>query len=236
VAIFTPALISACAQKPIRPSPAVVPAAPPKDDGQAAKGGSGGLLHSAALEQLRIAPLASATDKQQSIEFPLPDAPNWTRVRFLTVPGLVGFRYGKDHHAVVGAFITHVRNNAADHACTSSVEQWAAPWIDMFEVELRHDAPAAFAWAVPVRPEQTTQVAILDVNAVTAKTATLLARDTYVGAWVAYPVWENACLVLGAALPARDDEWRARAVRDRFVAEVFPKLVVKAAAEPKARY
>ena len=46
----------------------------------------------------------------------------------------------------------------------------------------------------------------------------------------------KACLVVGVAVPARDDESRARAVRDRFVTEVLPKIVVTTPAEPKERY
>src|SRR5205814_1741754 len=84
--------------KPVAPSP------PPKDDGKPAQGGDGGDLHSAALEQLRISPMVAKTDKQNSVLVPLPDGNNWTRVRFLTVPGLVGFRYGKSHHAIVAGF------------------------------------------------------------------------------------------------------------------------------------
>src|SRR5215475_1457966 len=76
-------------------------APPPKDDGKPAEGGKGGGEHSAALEQLKIGPADGRSDKQNSMRVPLPDAPNWTRVRFWGVPSLVGFRYGKDHHAIV---------------------------------------------------------------------------------------------------------------------------------------
>ena len=92
-------------------------------------------------------------DKQNSILVPLPDAANWTRVRFLTVPGLVGFRYGKSHHAIVAGFITHVDDNTAEGACNKSFEKWAMPWIEAFEVDLKHDAPSAFRpTKLPQRP------------------------------------------------------------------------------------
>jgi len=35
----------------------------------------------------------------------LPDADHWMRVKFWGVKSLVGFRYGKDHHAIVAGFI-----------------------------------------------------------------------------------------------------------------------------------
>src|SRR5262245_48579426 len=96
---------AAAATPPSRP---VAPSPPPKDDGNAAQGGGGGDVHSAALEQLKVGAVAPRSDKQNSIAVPLPDAEHWTRVRFLTLPSLVGFRYGKDHHAIVAAFVTHV--------------------------------------------------------------------------------------------------------------------------------
>jgi hypothetical protein len=37
-------------------------------------------------------------------------------------------------------------------------------------------------------------------------------------------------------VPARDDEARARDVRDRFVKEVLPAVVVTTTTEPKERY
>ena len=230
------------AAAPTRP---VTAAAPPKDDGKAAQGGPGGDTHSAALEQLRVAPTGPRADKQNSILVPLPDAPNWTRVRFLTVPGLVGFRYGKSHHAIVAGFVTHVDDNTQEGACNKSFETWAMPWVEAFEVDLRHDPPAAFSWTVPTAPAaakgETTRVlpkkiAIIDVDPLMAKTATVLSRETYTAAWVAYPAWEKACLIVGVAIPARDDEPRAREVRDRFVKDVFPKVQVLAPAEPKERY
>jgi hypothetical protein len=220
------------------PQRAVAPAPPPKDDGSTAQGAKGGgSVHSAALEQLKVAPIASRRDKQNSVAVPLPDAPHWTRVRFLTVPSLVGFRYGKDHHAIVAAFVTHVEDNGAPGACNKSFESWAQPWVDAFDVELAHDPPTAFSWSPPPASSKAPKtIAIVDVDPLMAKTATVLARDTYAAAWAAYPAWTKACLVVGVAVPAHEDLPRARAVRDRFVAEVFPKLTVLGTTEPPKRF
>lgn len=231
------ACLAACstaqAAQPTRP---VVAAPPPKDDGKAAQGGSGGDIHSAALEQLRTASIVAKSDKQNSVLVPLPDADHWTRVRFLTLPSLVGFRYGKDHHAIVAAFITHVDDNAVQGACAKSFETWAMPWVEAFEVELKHEPPVAFAWSPPAAPHAAKNVSIVDVDALHAKTATLLSREAYEAAWVAYPAWEKACLVVGVAVPSRDDSGRARDVRDRFVKDVFPKVAVTTMTEPKERF
>ena len=83
--------------------------------------------HAAALEELEIAPLSGKIDKQGSVRVPLPDAEHWTRVKFWGVPSLVGFRYGKDHHAIVAAVVTHVDDNTAPGACTKSFEAYANP-------------------------------------------------------------------------------------------------------------
>lgn len=257
--------------KPVAPSP------PPRDDGKPAQGGDGGDLHSAALEQLRIAPTGPKTDKQNSIIVPLPDAVNWTRVRFLTVPGLVGFRYGKSHHAIVAGFVTHVDDNTVEGACSKSFESWAMPWVEAFEVDIHHDPPAAFPWTLPAAPAVAAappppsepvapapatispgsvlgrlrlprpapppappsvpkKIAIVDVDPLYAKTATILSRESYAAAWAAYPAWDKACLIVGVAVPARDDEARARDVRDRFVKDVLPHVVVTTPVEPKERY
>ena len=223
------------------PSRPVAPAPPPKDDGTPAQGGEGGDAHAAALEQLRTAPVVARTDKQNSVRIPLPDAPNWTRVRFLTMPSLVGFRYGKSHHAIVASFVTHVDDNMALGACNRSFEAWAMPFVEAFEVDLKHEPPASFSWTVPAPPAPPgaalpKKIAILDVDPLFAKTATVLSRESYAAAWAAYPAWDKACLIVGVAIPTRDDEARARDVRDRFVKDVFPRVLVPAGPEPKERY
>lgn len=204
----------------------VAAAPPPKDDGSSSKGGTGGEVHSAALEQLKLSVLGPRVDKQRSVRLLLPDAEHWTRVKFWGVPSLVGFRYGKDHHAIVGAFITRVGEDALPGACAKSFEDWAMPFARSFDVELQHDAPQAFVW----------KDAVANIQTLFAKTATLAERESYAVAYGAYPAWKGACLVVGIAVPSRDDEGRARAVRDRFAADVLPALEVLSTEEPKERY
>lgn len=235
--LFLAGSAAACSTASAAPSRPVAPAPPPKDDGKSAQGGAGGERHSAALEQLKVAPLRPKTDKQGSILVPLPDAEHWTRVRFLTLPSLVGFRYGKEHHAIVAGFVTHVEDNLAEGACNKSFEEWAMPFVEAFEVELRHDPPTAFSWTIPgTLPKAPKKIAIVDVDPVYAKTATVLSRESYHAAWAAYPAWDGACLVLGVAVPVRDDDTRAREVRDRFLRDVFPNITVLTTTEPKERY
>jgi len=182
--------------------------------------------HAQALEELTIAPLGWATDRQHSVRVLLPDAPHWLRVSFMGKKSLVAFRYGKDHHAVVGGFILHIPDAAAQGACGEAFEAWAKPWLELFEVEIAHDPPRAADWAGK----------IVDIDPLVATMATLGMHDKYAGAYAAYPAWPGACLVLGVAVPARGELDRARAVRDRFASEVLPKLQITATQEPKESY
>jgi hypothetical protein len=204
----------------------VVAAPPPKDDGQPSEGGGGGNPHSAALEQLKLAKLGRRIDKQGSVIILLPDAEHWTRVKFWGVESLVGYRYGKDHHALVGGFVTHVDDNTKPGACIKSFEDWAMPMVQAFDVEIHHEPPIAVMW----------HRKIVDVDSVFAKTETIAVRDTYAGTYAAYPVWDNACLIVGVAVPSRGDDDRAREVRDRFAREVLPRVEVLRQDEPKERY
>jgi hypothetical protein len=229
------ALLPACtASPPPQPAVAVAPAPPPKDDGKPAKGGEGGAAHAAALEQLKVAPLGPRVDKQNSVVVNLPDAQHWMRVKFWGVPSVVGFRYGKDHHAVVGAIVTHVDDNTVPGACMKSFEEWATPLVDMFEVDVNRLPSEPFTWpdATKAVPKQQADVAVID-----AKTATIAVHDRYAVAYATYPAWgTTACLVVGVAIPARDEDARAAAVRDRFVREVLPSVQVISPEEPKERF
>jgi hypothetical protein len=204
----------------------VAAAAPPKDDGRPAKGGGGGPEHAAALEQLKAAPLGWKNDRQSSLRVLLPDAGNWLRVKFWGVKSLVGFRYGKAHHAIVGGFVVHVPDETAPGACGKAFEDWAQPYADAFEVEIAHDPPKAFPW----------NGKIVDVDSMVATTATLGDHDQYAAVYATYPIWPKACLILGMAIPARDELDRAKAVRDRFATEVLPKVQITSTTEPKEAY
>jgi hypothetical protein len=220
------AVAPACSVAP-PPRPRMVAAAPPpKDDGSAAEGGGGGDEHAAALEQLKTGGLGWRVDKQNSLRLQLPDADRWMRVRFWGVKSLVGFRYGKDHHAVVAGLTIHVDDETAPGACSEAFERWAQPWVESFEVTIEHEPPRALSW----------NGKIADIDSLVASTATLADRDKYAVAYATYPAWKGACLVLGVAVPARDELDRAKAVRDRFAEQVLPSLRLTTTVEPKELY
>jgi hypothetical protein len=204
----------------------VAPAPPPQDDGRPAEGGSGGSAHAAALEELLLGLLGWRTDRQQSVRVLLPDAAHWLRVKFWGMQTLVGFRYGKDHHAIVGGTIVHVADELAPEACGKEFEREAQPWVDSFDVEIQHAPPRATTW----------NGKIVDIDSLVASAATLGIHDQYAVAYATYPAWKGACLVLGVAVPARSELERAKAVCDRFVAEILPHVEVVARDEPKERY
>lgn len=165
--------------------------------------------HAQALEELKLAGLGWATDPQRSLRVPLPDASHWLRVKFWGKKSLVAFRYGKDHHAVVGGFIVHVPDETIQGACSETLEKWAKPWIEVFEVDVAHDPPAAIEW----------RGKIVDVDSLVAKTATLGMHDQYAGVYAVYPrvarrlsrVWDGGAGPWRARARAR----RARPLRDR---------------------
>jgi hypothetical protein len=224
------------ASSPAGPAPTPVAAAPPpKDDGTSAAGGKAGVEHAAALEQLKAARPGWAIDRQASVRVLLPDAARWLRVKFWGIKSLVGFRYGKDHHAVVGAIVLAVppdpsRQGSTDETapgvCGKAFETWAQPYVDAFEVAIEHEPPRASPW----------NGKIAEIDALIAKTATLGMRDEYAVAYGTYPAWPGKCLVLGVAVPVRDEMDRAKAVRDRFVTEVLPKVLITSKTVPTEEY
>jgi hypothetical protein len=119
----------------------------------------------------------------------------------------------------------HVPDESVPGACSKAFEAWAQPYVDAFEVELEHEPPKAVPW----------NGKIVDIDALVATTATLGSHDQYAAAYATYPAWPGACLVLGIAIPARDEIDRAKAVRDRFADEVLPKVRVSGT-EPKEMY
>jgi len=165
----------------------------------------------------------------------LPDLGHWLRVKFWGMKSLVGFRYGRDHHAVVGAIVLPApadgspqgtADEAAPGACGKAFEAWAQPYVDAFEVDVEHEPPRAAVW----------HGKIAEIDTLVAKTATLGIHDEYAVAYGTYPAWPGQCLILGIAVPARDELERAKAVRDRFAAEVLPKILVTSKTAPKEEY
>jgi hypothetical protein len=150
------------------------------------------------------------------------------RVKFWSMPTLVGFRYGQGHHAVVGGTIMHVADNSVPGACAESFEKWALPLIDAYDIEIHRSPPSATAWRGG---------RIVELESLEAKAATVVEQGEEAVAYGVYPAWPGACLVVGVAIPSRDGEHeRAAQVRDRFLREILPKVEVTRPDEPRERY
>jgi hypothetical protein len=97
--------------------------------------------------------------------------------------------------------------------------------LDAFDVEVVRAPVQLFPW----RQVQA------ELHVSYAKTASVMVQDGFAVAYAVYPAWKGACLIVGMAVPAHDDEVRAREARDRFATDVLPKVVVVAMEEPKGR-
>jgi hypothetical protein len=223
--VALPLAVGACSGHVAQPVVPVTATSPPKDDGKSSSGSEGGLVHSAALEELKVGPLGGVIDKQRSVRILVPDARHWTRVKFFGIPTLMGLRYGKDHHAVIGVTVQHYDPDAPFSTCAKAFEDWGAPLLDAFDTDVVREEPSVFPW----------RGAEAELHRNYAKTASLAMQDGFAVAYGAYPAWKGACLLVGIAVPARDDEARAREVRDRFAADVLPRVLVLAREEPKGR-
>jgi hypothetical protein len=213
---------------PTVPTVQVAASSPPKDDGKSSAGAEGGLVHSAALEELKVGPLGAIIDKQRTLRLLVPDARHWTRVKFFGIPTLLGLRYGKDHHAVIGVTVQHYDPDAALPACAKAFEDWGASWLDAFDVDLTREDPTTLPW-------RSGEAGEAELHRSYAKAASIAVRDGFAVAYATYPAWKGACVIVGIAVPARDDEARAREVRDRFAQEVLPRVLILAREEPKGR-
>jgi hypothetical protein len=217
--------MSACGSTRPATARAVAPASP-KDDATTGIGGEGGLVHAAALEQLKISPLGWRMDPQHSVRLLLPDATRWRGVRFWGFSSLVGFRYGKGHHALVAGVVIHVADETAPGECDAALEGSTRPWFDALDVSLDRDPPRAIVW----------KGKIVDVTSLVATTGLLGMRERYAVGYATFPAWKGACLVLGIVVPSRDELARSKAVRDRFVADVLPRVEITRRTEPKGRF
>lgn len=189
--------------------------------------------HAAALEQLAVAEVGTRKDRQQSIRVPLPDSKSWRRVRFMGVKSLVGFRYGTEHHAVVGALSMELKGRTAE-SCQKHFEDWAKPWLETFEVSYEYDQPIGFSWRHSLHPEQ--PATIMSAMTVRGKVSSMLLNESYHAAYAIFPAWPDRCLVIGFAVADTGETERAKKARDRFAREVLPQLEILSAEAPSKTF
>ena len=229
-------VLTACTSAPKPIAHAVAPQSPSKDKGQKADATTQpgpSEAHAAALEQLTVAAMGSRSDREKTISVPLPDRGSWRRVRFLGVKSLVGWRYGTEHHGVVGAFVMDVKNHTPER-CHEAFEAWAKPWLEVFDVRFEIGKPVGFVWRNTIKPSEPPEV----LSAVTlhASTSSLMAQESYHATYAIYPAWPDKCLVIGMATAARGEDERARKARDRFAKDVFSSVELTSETPPTKAY
>ena len=167
---------------------------------------------------------ARLLDKDGQVEIAMPDVHNWKRVRFRGVEHLVGWRYGTAHHAVVGVFVVDMPEGLPfdSQRCLRRFETWARPQARYYDVKLDPQPSRTITW----------QGRELSVHQVEAEVDTIISRKHYSAAWTAYPVYPDACLVVGVATQWRGHPKQARAVRDKFVEFGFAETKIRTKVKP----
>jgi hypothetical protein len=139
------------------------------------------------------------------------------------VPSFVGFRYGDDHHALIGIWVREVEEGTTLDQCLEQFEKWAEPQTRTFGVRVEPGPVTRLPWsaAPAAKPEGPPEVLIKTVE---AEIDTIFAKGTYVGAYAAYAMWPKTCTVFGVAVAARDNIALARQVRQRYVTDGFSRI------------
>lgn len=179
-------------------------------------GGDAADPHVAALERLASAGWGWRNDRRDALHVPMPDWQNWRRVTFWGMPTFAGYRYGDDHHAVIGVWVRDAQPGAkADpETCLDGFAAWGEPKARDFGVRMAEVGRVS-------QPFQRSRVAVRSVD---AHVAALFNSGDYAAAYAGYAIWPGACTIVGVAVPARGAFDAAKRVRDRWVREGFGRL------------
>jgi hypothetical protein len=156
------------------------------------------------------------SDRDNQLLVPLPDSEHWKRVRYWGVEHFVGFRYGKDHHALAVGFVQEVPAGTPVNTdtCMRRFEAWGRPQTKPFDVKFG-----------PFNVEhQRWHDQRLDIHTVDGSLALGFSTTSFSAAWAAYPAYPDACLIFAIAVPWRDHPELAKQVRDRWVKEGFVQM------------
>ena len=102
------------------PANALVDAADPPDDGGSSRGSAGGLQHAQALEALVRFPIGTVQSADGRVRMSLPAGAHWRRVTFWGFDAYTGFRFGQDHHAIVGVTLFEPLRGEGDRGCLAA--------------------------------------------------------------------------------------------------------------------
>lgn len=177
--------------------------------------------HPDAIGRLLDAPWGTRLDKRRTFAIPLPDADQWTHVKFWGVTTLAGWRYGDDHHAVAAAFtFASTKGPATVDSCAARFDAWGRAQAKAFDLTIGDARVDVLPW--------TGGTGAMKIFVFDAERRTIWGTGRYASAYAVYPAWSDACLVVGVSIPDRDVGEPARELRDRLVRDALPGLVTKA--------
>lgn len=213
---------------PSRPPPPVATAAPASaaapEAGPDLRGPKSD--HPDALGRLLAAPWGGRTDKRRILTLALPDAAQWTHVRYHGVTTLAGYRYGPDHHVALAVFAFEPKSKPATLAgCVEKFQAWGDRRAKQFDIVVGDARVESIAWPPSAPKPGGAKVFVLD-----AERRSLFGNKRYAAAYAIYQAWDDACLGVGLAVPEQDAETEARAVRDKLVRDTLPTITVRAGA------
>lgn len=226
LALLPLGLWAACVPtRPSAPTPAVV-AASPRGSGAGPDLRGPKSDHPDALGRLLDAPWGGRSDKRRTMTFALPDAANWTHVRYYGITTLAGYRYGPDHHVALAAFAFEPKSKPATLAgCVEKFQSWGDKRAKDFDILVGDARVESIAWPPAAPKPGGAKVFVLD-----AERRSLFGNKKYAAAYAIYQAWDDACLGVGFAVPEKDAEGEARAVRDKLVRDTLPTITVRAGA------
>ena len=207
------AVFSGCAAPQRQP-----PGAPPSVESvnRDAPGGDAHDPHLAALNRQLKGAWAGRLDKDGQLVVPLPDARNWKRVRYWLFDHFVGFRYGKDFHALTVVLLRDMPaeepgpvDRSPSERCVRDAEEWARPMLGGFAVESNNWDFELQKWAGQE----------LFVRTADVKVKFGVKKHSFAAAWAGYAAYPNTCMIFGLAVRKGKQAKLAEAVRKRWIDE-----------------
>ncbi|HMY19088.1 MAG TPA: hypothetical protein PKA58_22335 [Polyangium sp.] len=223
---------TACAKPAAPTQPAGAPPTP-KTVTAANPGGDANDPEFAALDRLAKEQWGFQRDFWNTLHIPLVDWKNWQRTRITGNPTRASFRYGKQHYAVATIWYTPIEGANDPEACMAKFIDYASPAADAYGIQVMSRERLRMTQSVGA------DVLPISVELLAGRLDSLLGRNDYLGAIIAYQSFPGTCLVEGFAVVATHHPTLAKQIRDRWVSEGATRLVwekhVKEAPEPLSR-
>jgi len=223
---------TACAKPAAPTQPAGAPPTP-KTVTAANPGGDANDPEFAALDRLAKEQWGFQRDFWNTLHIPLVDWKNWQRTRITGNPTRASFRYGKQHYAVATIWYTPIEGANDPEACMAKFIDYASPAADAYGIQVMSRERLRMTQSVGA------DVLPISVELLAGRLDSLIGRNDYLGAIIAYQSFPGTCLVEGFAVVATHHPTLAKQIRDRWVSEGATRLVwekhVKEAPEPLSR-